>query len=217
VKDILDIALVVLVLTNLLLLGSSRIGACIRLSAVQGVLLSLVTIAVQAEALSVHAVIMALATLGLKGVAFPRLLSLAMREAEIRREVEPIIGFTASIVLGTLAFVFSLWLGSRLPLPAPVVSPLVVPVALFTILCGLLLILSRKKALSQVLGYLVLENGIYIFGVALALKEPIVVEMGVLLDVFAAVFVMGITVFHINREFESQDIDRLSSLGDGSP
>ncbi len=213
-KDALDVALVVLILTDLALLGSSRIGACIRFSAFQGILLGFVTLAVQQGGLSVHAVVMALATVALKGVVFPKLLSFALREAEVRREVEPFIGFTTSIVVGTLALAASLWLGSRLPLPAPVVSPMVVPVALFTILCGLLLILSRKKALSQVLGYLVLENGIYTFGVALALKEPMIVELGVLLDVFAAVFVMGITMFQINREFDSLDTDRLSSLGD---
>jgi hydrogenase-4 component E len=88
----------------------------------------------------------------------------------------------------------------------------VVPVALSTIFTGLFLILSRRKALTQVLGYIVLENGIYIFGVALALKEPVVVELGVLLDVFVAVFIMGITVFQISREFDHTDTDRLDSL-----
>ena len=213
-KHALDVALVLLILSNLSLLGSSRISACIRLSAFQGFLLGLVTLLMQEDGIPIHVLVMALATMGLKGVVFPRLLSFALREAEVRREVEPFIGFTTYMIAGTLALGVSQWLGSRLPLPAPLVSPMVVPVALFTILCGLILILSRKKALTLVLGYLVLENGIYTFGVALALKEPMVVELGVLLDVFAAVFVMGIVVFHINREFDSLDTDRLAALGD---
>ena len=89
---------------------------------------------------------------------------------------------------------------------------MVVPTALFTFWIGMFLIVSRKKALTQVIGYLTLENGIYLFGLALAREEPLLVEMGVLLDVFVAVFVMGIAIFHISREFDHIDVDRLSRL-----
>ena len=86
--------------------------------------------------------------------------------------------------------------------------------ALFSIFAGLFLIISRKRAVSQVLGFLVLENGIYTFGVGVAARTPLLVEAGVLLDVFVAVFVMGITIFHISREFDHIEIDRLSTLKD---
>ena len=79
-------------------------------------------------------------------------------------------------------------------------------------LVGLFLIIGRKKALSQVLGYLVFENGIYAFGVGVAYEAPLLVELGVLLDVFVAVFVMGIAIFHIRREFDSIDTTRLETL-----
>jgi hydrogenase-4 component E len=104
------------------------------------------------------------------------------------------------------------WLGRKLPLPVPAATELVVTVALFTLMCGLFIIVTRKKALTQVLGYLVMENGIYTLGVVIADKQPALVEIGVLLDVFAAVFVMGILIFHINREFDHIDTDRLSRL-----
>jgi hydrogenase-4 component E len=93
-----------------------------------------------------------------------------------------------------------------------IASSLVVPVAFFTITSGLFLIVSRKKALTQVLGYLVMENGIYVFGTSIAARQPLLVELGILLDVFVAVFVMGIAIFHINREFEHTDVDRLNKL-----
>src|SRR5207249_4545442 len=117
-------------------------------------------------------------------------------------------------VLFACSLAGSLWLAGRLALPSPTISPLVVPVALFTMLVGLFLIVSRRKALTQVLGYLVLENAIYAFGVGLVEGTPMVVELGVLLDLFVAVFVMGIAVFHINREFDHIDADRLSTLRD---
>ena len=111
-------------------------------------------------------------------------------------------------------FLLSLWLSERLPLPQVPISSLIVPVALCTSLIGLFVIISRKKAITQVLGYLVLENGIYAFGVGVVPHSPLLVELGVLLDVFVAVFVMGITIFHINRQFDHIDTDRLVLLKD---
>jgi len=83
---------------------------------------------------------------------------------------------------------------------------------LHAIFVGLLLIVSRRKAVTQVLGYLALENGIFVFGVGLARQATLLVEMGILLDVFVAVFVMGIAIFHISREFDHIDTDQLSLL-----
>ena len=110
----------------------------------------------------------------------------------------------------------SFWIGSRFQLPpaVPVVSRLALPVAVATLLSGLFVIVTRRQALMQVLGYLVLENGIFVFGLALAHEEPLLVEMGILLDIFVAVFVMGIAVFHISREFEHIDVEKLSELRD---
>lgn len=212
-----DAVLVFLVLTNLVLLGSSRLAACIRVCAFQGLLLGALTVFVHMEELSLRAVILAVGSMAVKGAVFPWLLFRALREANVRREEEPFVGYTPSLLLGLLCLGASLWLGSRLPLPGHRASGLVVPVAFFSILVGLLLIVSRKLALTQVLGYLVMENGIYTFGVALANEEPLLVELGVLLDVFVAVFVMGIAIFHISREFDHMDVDRLSTLKDSEP
>ncbi len=208
-----DSVLICIVLTSFLLLGSSRLGTCIRVVALQGVLLGLLTLVASPD-VSLRAPILALASTGLKGVAFPWLLSRALRDAEVRREVEPFVGYNLSLLIGTAALAASLWLSARLPRPNPEVSSLVVPVALFTTLSGLFLIVSRRKALTQVLGYLVLENGIYAFGVGLVEGAPMLVELGVLLDLFVAVFVMGIAVFHINREFDHIDTNQLIALKD---
>jgi hydrogenase-4 component E len=214
---LLDATLVALLLINLRLLGASRLGASIRVVAAQGLVLGIFTLAVNTGGVSAHTVGLAVLSVGLKAVAFPWLLFRALREAKVRREIEPLVGFILSILGGVLGLGFSVWIGSRLPLPAPTASPLVVPVALFTMFTGLFLIVSRKQALTQVLGYLVLENGIYAFGVALLLQEPMLVELGILLDVFVGVFVMGITIFHLNRAFDSIDTDQLSALRDWTP
>lgn len=138
-------------------------------------------------------------------------LSRAIREASVRREIEPLIGFTASLCLGAVAVALSFGIAQRLPLPEST-STLVVPVALATVIVGLLVLTTRNKALTQVVGYLILENGIYVFGLSQVERVPFLVELGVLLDIFVGVFIMGIVVFHINREFDSLDSTRLSAL-----
>lgn len=209
-----EVILVLVVVTNLKLLGSSRLGASIRGVAMQGVLLGLLPLLAHAGTFSARFAALAAGTMAVKGLVFPRLLFRAVREAEVTREVEPYVGYVASLLVGVTALGASFWMGTRLPVPATVASPWLVPVAMFSILSGLFLIVSRKRALSQVLGFLVLENGVFTFGVGVMAETPLLVEVGVLLDVFVAVFVMGITIFHINREFDHIDTDRLSALKD---
>jgi hydrogenase-4 component E len=209
-----DAMLVVVILTNFLVLGSSRVAICIRSVALQGILLGVLTFLAHDGGPQLRTTLLAIASISIKGIAFPALLFRALREADIRREIEPYVGYTLSILIGLAMFLLSLWLSGRLPLPQPPISSLVVPVALCTSLIGLLVIISRKKAITQVLGYLVLENGIYAFGVGVVPHSPLLVELGVLLDVFVAVFVMGITMFHINRQFDHIDTDRLVLLKD---
>ena len=207
-----DLILVLVVLTNLKLLGSSRLGASIRVVAAQGVMLGLLPVLAHVHELSLHFAALAVVTVALKGVVFPWLLFRALREAEVTREVEPYVGYITSILIGLAALAASFWLGGRLPVSTVEPTSLLVPSALFSILAGLFLIVARKRAVNQVLGFLVLENGIYTFGVGIVAETPFLVELGVLLDAFVAVFVMGIAVYHINREFDHIEVDRLDRL-----
>lgn len=210
-----DLVFILVVVIDLFLLASSRLGASIRNVAIQGALLASLPLLLAGEGHHLgHAVLLAGGALAIKGFLIPWLMFRAIREASIRREMEPIVGFVPSMVLGgvgvALAFAFS----SRLPLPDPGTHAFLVPTALSTVWAGLLLVVTRKKAVSQVLGFLVLENGVYVFGLLLSDVMPVMVEAGVLLDLFAAVFVMGIVMFHINREFSSLDTEKLSALKD---
>jgi len=210
-----DLLFVAVVLLDLVLLASSRLRGAIRTVALQGALLSLVPVALATDAhATVHVVALAAGALVLKAILIPALMLWAIREATIRREIEPIVGFVPSMLLGAAGVVLAFVLGGRLPLPFPERHPLLVPTALATAWTGLLLGITRRKAVTQVLGFLVLENGVFVFGTLLADFMPVMVEAGVLLDLFAAVFVMGIVMFHIHREFSSLDTARLSRLRD---
>jgi hydrogenase-4 component E len=211
-KDWIDAAIALVVLSNLRLLGTSRLVACIRIVAIQGILLGLLPIFFHAGSLTLRVALQATASMITKGVVFPWLLTRAVRGADVRREMDPIVGYTSSLLVGGALLGVALWLGWRLPLPVPTGSQFMIAVSLFTIMVGLFMIVARRMAITQVLGYLAMENGIYTFGLAFAEKEPLLVEMGILLDAFMAVFVMGIMIYHINREFDHIDTDRLSEL-----
>ena len=210
-----DIFLLALVLSNFLLLGSSRLAVYIRVAAAQGVALGLLPMLTNLhdEAGRTATLLgLGLVTIGVKGVLFPILLVRAQRAANVNREIEPRVGYAASVLVGLAALVLSQRVGARLPLPTSSFSGMAAPVAFFTFFVGLFLIISRRKALTQVLGYLVLENGIYVLGVALVAHVALLVELGVLLDVFVAVFVMQIAIHQITAEFRSTDVDRLTAL-----
>jgi len=149
----------------------------------------------------------------IKGLIVPRFLLWAIREASVRREVEPRLGYGASLVVGTVALALAFALAERWPLPVEG-GGLLVAVAVTTLVHGLFVLTARRKAIMQVVGYIMMENGIYLIGLTQAERVPFLVELGVLLDVFVGIFIMGIVVFHINREFDSIDASRLTELAE---
>lgn len=207
-----ELLLLGVVLTNFWVLGTTRLSATIRATAIQGGLLALLPVALH-PGWSLHIVGLAAGTFLVKTLILPSFLAWAIREAAVRREVEPIIGFSASLALGAVAVGVSFGIAQRIPLPEAD-SSLLIPVALATVMVGLLVLTTRNKALSQVVGYLILENGIFVFGLSQVERVPFLVELGVLLDIFVGIFIMGIVVFHINRAFDSLDSTRLTELRD---
>lgn len=206
------LVLLLVVLTDLAVLGTMRLSTCIRALAVQGLLLGFLPILI-APTVSLHAVGLAIGTIAVKAVALPLFLVWAIREAAVRREVEPTIGPIASLLLGAAAVALAFAIAARLPEP-PGSEALLVPYSLATLIIGFIVLTTRRKAVTQVVGYLILENGIYLFGLTQTESVPFLLELGVLLNVFVGVFIMGIVVFHINREFDSLDSARLTELSD---
>ena len=151
-------------------------------------------------------------TMAVKGFVIPMFLIRAMREDGIKREEKPVISYMSSLLLGALGTGLAIEFASSLPLVSGHEELLVVPASLATVWAGFLMLTTRQKAIMQVLGYLLLENGIFLFGLLLLEAMPLMVEIGILLDLFTGVFVMGIIIHHINREFSSMSTEHLSAL-----
>jgi hydrogenase-4 component E len=197
---------------NLLALGSSRLPSLIRAMSLQGMVLGLMPVLMEYEALSWQVLAVALATMVGKGVVIPHLLRRAMRAANIEREIRPFIGFIPSLLLGAGGTIAAMALAHRLPLLDEHARTLLVPGSIASMLTGFILLIGRSKAISQVCGYLILENGIYLFGLLLIHSTPLLVESGILLDITVGVFVIGIIVDRIQRAFDSLDTRKLTTL-----
>ena len=210
-SPLVDPVLVLVLLVNFFLLGTSRLRAIINGTAIQGLLLGSLAMLVQHE-LSLRPVLVAVGATLIKAIVIPWMLSRALREAAIRREVEPYIGYILSLVLGATGTGLAMLFAGALPLAPQHVGSLLIPTSLATVITGFILLTTRRKALTQVAGYLVLENGIFIMGLTLIEAIPFFVEIGVLLDLLVGIFVMAIILLQINREFASLDTSRLSHL-----
>ena len=196
---------------NLIALGSSRLPSLIRAVSLQGMVLGVMPLLIE-HAADWRLILVVVATVVGKGFVIPALLRRAMRAANIERELDPLIGFVPSLLLGAGGTIVAVAFASVLPLLEEHAGLLLVPGALASVLTGFILLIGRVKAISQVCGYLILENGIYLFGLLLLRSTPLLVEAGVLLDVTVGVFVIGIIVDRIQRAFDSLDTRKLTAL-----
>jgi len=209
-----DFLLILVVVLGLQTVATHRITSAVRAVALQGAALAFLPFAL-GHTLGLWGMIESCAlVLALKGVIIPLLLHRAIREARVVHEADPMVSLQLSVIIGAALVGVAFWIGGTLVLPWPAPNRLLVPIALATLLLGFLVIVTRRKAVTQVVGYLMLENGVFIFGQALARELPFVVELAILLDVLVGVFVMGIAIHHISREFDHIDVDALSTLRD---
>jgi hydrogenase-4 component E len=219
--NFIDPFLVIVVLINFLVLAIGSLRAIIYSVAVQGAVLGVVyPLAHQGlhdtgtTVISLRLLALGAAMIAIKGIVMPRMLTYATRAASVSSQIDPYLGLTASLLIGAVGTGLVMAMSSRLPLRPEHQSHLLVPASLSTVLTGFLMLTTRREALTQVIGYLILENGIFIFGLLLIQAMPLIVEVGILLDLFVGVFVMGIVIHHVNQQFSSATNDQLSTLKD---
>ena len=164
-----------------------------------------------------HLYLAAFLTLTAKGILVPMVLERLVTRIEVRQEIEPILNMPLSIVIsGALTLVgYVLAESFYRPEEAPGASTLghnALAVAISLFLIGFFMMINRRKALTQVLALLCLENGLFLAAISLTYGMPLIVELGVLFDVLVAVMVLGILVYRIRETFESMDVSRLRRL-----
>ncbi len=212
-----DVILSITILSVLVTLGSNRLMALVKIIALQGILVSLTPLFFEHHAdLSGGIQFLLPVTVVIKGLGIPAFLFLAVKRGSIQREIEPIISYHASLFAGLAMILISAFIVDKLPLTLSGSHGLLLITGITTLSAGLFLMMGRRMGITQVIGYLMLENGIYLIGTALA-KEVhtlYVVEFGILLDLLVAVMIMGIILTNINRTFDDMDTSLLMRLKD---
>ncbi|MBF0406999.1 MAG: hypothetical protein HQM10_06585 [Candidatus Riflebacteria bacterium] len=207
-----DLLIILVVLTNLRLMATGRIHVMITWVAIQGAVMGAFALHSRWSHLSLDVLIIGIVALILKGYVFPKLLYRVTKVFHSGRESEPYAGYITSMLIGAGALAVSIWLGKRLPIPGNDTSQLLVPATLFSIFCGQFLIVERKLAISQVVGFLVMENAAFMIGVGTLYYAPFLVEIGVLLDMLVAVLLLSVLINDINRVFHHIDTHLLTRL-----
>jgi len=194
------------------MLVQKRINGLINLFAWQGLFLSINTALVGYFAGKHHLYISSLLTLSLKVVLLPYILHVLVDRLKIRKEVESVVNIPTTMLIGIALVIFSYHLMAPVRELSTLITRSTLAIALATVMIGLLMMITRKHAVTQIIGFLALENGLFFAATSATYGMPLVVELGVALDVLIAAFIFGIFFFHINTAFDSLDVEQMARL-----
>ncbi len=206
-----DMILSLVLLSVLFSFGSSRLPGLIKVLAFQGVIVSIVPLVIGHD-LTAGGVLFTLITLIIRGIVIPLCIYLAIKKVAIRREVEPIVGYHASLLAGLGLIVAAVVVSHRFEVPSSSASVLLLPTAIALLMAGMFLLMARRNAIAMVLGYIMMENGIYLVGTTFSVRALHIVEFGILLDVLAGVMIMAVILQNIKQTFDDVDTALLRTL-----
>jgi len=212
-QAVLTLAALVL-FTTFAMLAQRSLLTLIQVFAWQGTLLALTTALVAQSSGQHHLYFSALLTLSLKAFFIPWLLRRLVVRLDIVRDVEPVMHTTVVMFIAAALVVFSYYIVLPVEALAVQLTRNTIAVGLSVVLLGMLIMISRRKAVTQVIGFMTMENGLFFTAVAATYGMPMIVELGIAFDVLVAAVLFGVFFFHIRSSIESLDVDRLNRLSE---
>lgn len=209
-----EILMILIGTTMLYVFAVSRIEAYVKTLALQGFILFLLIIIDIKEINWLNIVFLSIETLGIKTIVIPYFLLTIIRKNEIRREVEPFISQFYSLLIAVIIFIFGFIAAYWAAKTNVEIKPLYFGISLVLIISSLFLIISRKKIITHILCYMMLENGIFLLSLSVANEIPMLVNIGVLLDLFVGIYLFAIFFNKITEEYDDSHIDVLTELKD---
>jgi hydrogenase-4 component E len=209
-----DILIILLGTTMLYVFAVSRIEAYVKTLALQGFLLFLLVIVDIKEINWVNIAFLSLETLVIKAVVIPYFLLSVIRKNEIAREVEPYITQFYSLIFASAIFIFGFVAAFWAAKTNAGIKPLYFGVSIMLIVSSLFLIINRKTIITHILCYMMLENGIFLLSLSVANELPLLVNLGVLLDLFVGIYLFVIFFNKIQEMYDGSHIDELTELKD---
>lgn len=207
-----DVLLILFIITLLYVGIASRLLTYINILAFQGVILFGVAFIELREISTINLVFILLETLIFKSIAAPVFISYVIRRNKITREAEPFLSNFTSLLIISLIIVVTILLSNYVY--DEFLNKTYFIVALSTLFSGLYIIATRKKMITHVMGYLFIENGVFILSLAVGNEMPMLLNLGIMLDIFVSVLILGIFVNKIGDVLKGGDIDQLRKLKD---
>ena len=207
-----NVLLILFIISLLYVSIANRIITYVRVLALQGIILFTVTFLQLHSIQTWNLVLILLETVVFKTVAVPMFLSYLIKRNRITRETEPYLPHFVSLLIITGIIVVTVLMANAIH--DPYLDKIFFIVSLSTLFTGLYFIASRKKIITHVMGYLMIENGVFVLSLAVGNEMPNLVNLGIMLDVFASVLILGIFLNKIGDVFKAADVDQLSNLKD---
>lgn len=206
------VLLITFIITLFYMAIANRLMTYINVLALQGVLLFFVVFLQLSEINTLNLVLILLETIVFKSLAVPIFLGYLLKRNNITRETEPFFPNFVSLVITTCIVVITILISNTIK--DDHLDKIFFVVALSTLFFGLYLIATRRKIITHVMGYMVLENGVFVLSLAIGNEMPMLVNLGIMLDIFASVLILGIFLNKIGDVFKDVDVDQLSNLKD---
>ena len=210
-----EILAATILVTTFLIVSSSSLMFYVRLFAIQSFLLGLVALLVAVGFGETHILIAAILTIAVKAVVIPIALTNVIDKIKVHKEIDFTINITTSLLLCALLVILADSVAKPI-LEAQRVSDLavfkVLPISIAVMMIGLFIMIARKQAVSQIVGLLTMENGVFLAGLSITYGMPLIVEVGIFFDIFVAVLIMGVFVFRINQTFDTINVDTIRRL-----
>ena len=206
------VLLITLLITLFYMAIANRLLTYIKVLALQGVLLFVVVFLQLRDFDPLNLAFILLETIVFKSLAVPLFLNYVLKRNQITREAEPFLPNFVSLIITTLIVVVTVLLANTIKDAR--LDKMFFVVALSTLFTGLYFIVSRRKIITHVMGYLVIENGVFVLSLAVGNEMPMLVNLGIMLDVFASVLILGIFLNKIGDVFKDVDVNQLTSLKD---
>ncbi len=207
-----NILLITFTISLIYIAMANRLLTYIRIIAFQGFLLFGVAFIELIEINVANLVFVLLETIIIKAIAIPMFLKYILDKNNITREAEPFVSNFVSVVIVTIIILGSFFLTNAVQ--DTYVRKIFFIVAFSALFTGLYIIITRRKIITHVMGYMVLENGVFVLSLAVGNKMPMIVNTGILLDIFVSVILLGIFADKIGDVFEEQDVEQLRNLKD---
>jgi len=203
-----------ILLASLMAMTTPRMVQLIRFFTLQSIMLACMAALVGYHTGLSHLYIIAALTLVLKAVVIPRFLIYSIDRIKVKRDLQPLIGIPASLLLSAAIVLVAYYVTEPVINLTDVITRNCLAISLAVTLIGLLMMITRQKAMTEIIGLLMMENGLFLAVISTSHGMPLIVEMGIFFDVLVAVLIMGMFAFRINETFKTSDTGILKRLRD---